>query len=315
VSLLIAPAIFATYFPFCTAALQRTVSPAEAQRRIPEVWQAPTDIASRDLVYGPWGQEHAPDPEATFSFRHAKTHGVSPGLTVTDAGDREWSVKVGPEGPVEVVVSRVLSAVGYHQPPVYFLKTFRMKDEHGLRTLPGGRFRPRVKELKELDDWSWQENPFVGTKPYQGLLVILMLLDSSDLKNSNNSMYEFKPKEGWPRRWYVVRDLGTALGETGRLDPKRNDPDIFERHKFISGVHDGFVEFSYHGWHRELYRNRVMPDDVKWACDLTAQLTDRQWADAFTTAGYEPEVAARFIAALKARIDEGRHIDQQLSSR
>jgi hypothetical protein len=27
-------------------------------------------------------------------------------------------------------------------------------------------------------------------------------------------------------RWYVVRDIGTALGESGRIDPRRNDPDM-----------------------------------------------------------------------------------------
>src|SRR5207245_6616983 len=52
------------------------------------------------------------------------------------------------------------------------------------------------------------QNPFVGAKPYQGLLVILIMLDSSDLKNSNNTLYELKePREG-ATRWYVVRDVG-----------------------------------------------------------------------------------------------------------
>jgi len=38
------------------------------------------------------------------------------------------------------------------------------------------------------------------------------------------------------------------------------------------------------------------------------QLTDDQWRDAFRAGGYEPRVAARFIAQLHARIEEARRI-------
>ena len=218
-------------------------------------------------------------------------------MTVTDPQGREWHVKQAPhnhqgaEGPVEVVLSRVLSAVGYHQPPVYFVPSFAMTDASGAHVEPGGRFRLKVTSLKKLGDWSWQQNPFVGTRPYQGLLVILTMLDSSDLKNVNNTLYEIDTPDHARRRWFVVRDLGTALGETGRLKPKRGDPDLFERHPFINGVRDGFVEFNYHGWHQELLRHRISPEDVHWASDLLAGLSQQQWLDAFRAGGYEPAVA------------------------
>ena len=45
----------------------------------------------------------------------------------TQANDGvEWSVKLGPEAHTEVVLSRVLSAVGYHQPPVYYLPAWQL---------------------------------------------------------------------------------------------------------------------------------------------------------------------------------------------
>jgi hypothetical protein len=81
---------------------------------------------------------------------------------VRDSRGREWHVKQaghddrGAEGPVEVVLSRVLSAVGYHQPPVYFLPSFTMRDAHGTRTEPGGRFRLHGKVMKAVGEWSWQ---------------------------------------------------------------------------------------------------------------------------------------------------------------
>jgi len=273
---------------------------------MPELWH-PADTAPADTFNGPWGAERAPDPKATYTFVRQKTHGVSPGLTVRDARGVEWSVKEGDEGPVEVTVSRILSSVGYHQPPVYFLATYMLTDEKGrTHMVGGGRFRPHEKGLSDKGEWSWQQNPFVGTKPYQGLLVILMMLDSSDLKNSNNSLYELKePREG-ARQWFVVRDIGTSLGETARLDPKRNDPALFEHEKFITGVRGGFVEFNYHGWHQELFKHRITPADVQWASDLLGKLSDAQWADAFRAGGYQPDVAGRFIRRLHEKIEEGR---------
>jgi hypothetical protein len=305
------PMLIALYYPGCTTKVEPTMPPSQAP--MAEFWQQPTDIQSRDLYYGPWGRERAPDPNAAFAFVERKQHGTNPGVTVKDPQGREWHVKQPPhydqgaEGPIEVTLSRVLSAVGYYQPPIYFLPRLSITDARGTHVEPGGRFRLTDKSIKNTGDWSWQQNPFVGTRPYQGLLVILVMFNSWDLKNDNNSVYEVKqPGEGVTRR-YVVRDLGAALGETARLAPQRGDPDIFAREPFITGVKDGFVQFNYHGWHPELLKH-ISPDDVVWASELLGQLTDRQWNDAFRAGGYEPAVADRFIGRLQQKIAEGRHM-------
>lgn len=306
------PLLIALYYPFCTAKVQPTMPPSEAQ--LAELWQEPRDIASRDLFSGPWGAERAPDLDVTYTFLERKQQGTNPGITVEDPRGREWHVKQPPhndqgaEGPIEVTLSRVLSAVGYHQPPVYFLPRLSVKDDKGTHVEPGGRFRLTDKSIKHAGDWSWQQNPFVGTRPYQGLLVILQMFNSSDIKNENNALYTLKNHGEGPGdadRWYVVRDLGTALGETGRLAPLRGNPDIFEREPFITGVKDGFVQFNYHGWHQELFK-RISPDDVVWASELLGQLSDRQWSDAFRAGGFEPAIADRFIRRLHQKIAEGR---------
>jgi hypothetical protein len=308
--------LIALYYPFCAPRVQPTMPPWDAP--LAEFWQRPGDIASRDLFYGPWGKERAPDPGATYTFSERKRHGTNPGVTVLDPLGREWHVKQPPhndqgaEGPIEVTLSRVLSAVGYHQPPVYFVPSLSIADEDGTHMEPGGRFRLTEKSLKHLGAWSWQQNPFVGMRPYQGLLVILMMFDSSDLKNENNALYEVHKHGDDVERWYVVRDLGTALGETGRLAPQRGDPDIFEREPFITGVKDGFVEFNYHGWHQELLK-RISPGDVAWASEWLEQLSDQQWSDAFRAGGYERAVADRFIGRLHQKIVEGRRLAETLS--
>jgi hypothetical protein len=313
VGLMVFPTLVAVYMPTCAPEVRPSLPPGQAHAA--ELWQQPS-VTESDTFYGPWGQENAPDAHATYRFVRGKQHGVNPGLTVTDPKGREWHVKQAPqpapkgaEGPIEVVLSRVLSAVGYHQPPVYFVRSFTIADEAGTHAEPGGRFRLHDDALKVGGQWSWQQNPFVGTKPYQGLLVILMMFNSSDLKNDNNVLYELKkPREG-ADRWYVVRDLGTALGETGRLNPKRDDPDLFDHLAFITSVRHGVVEFDYHGWHQELFHH-ISPDDVRWASALLGGLTDRQWTDAFRAGEYEPAIADRFIRRLHQKIAEGQRVGE-----
>ena len=315
-SVLVGSMLIALFQPFRAGHVQSAMPPEQAP--MAEFWQRPSDIASRDVFYGPWGIERAPDPKAKYLFVDRKREGTNPGMTVEDQLGHEWHVKqpphndLGAEGPVEVTLSRVLSAVGYHQPPVYFVPSFSVTDDRGTHLEPGGRFRLTDKSIKHIGPWSWQRNPFVGTQPYRGLLVILLMFNSSDLKNDNNALYEVRHGDGDVKRWYVVRDLGTALGETARLAPRRNNLELFEPQPFINTVIDGVVRFNYHGGHDELLQ-RISPDDVAWASGLLGELTADQWSDAFRAGGYEPEVANRFIARLRQRIAEGRRLGETTS--
>jgi hypothetical protein len=278
------------------------------------LWEDPADIAERDTFHGPWGAERAPDPTAVYAFVRPKTGGTNPGVVVKDAAGRTWHVKQpligirGDEGPVEVVLSRVLSAVGYHQPAVYYLPSFTIVDAAGRRTEPGGRWRLDDDQLKARGSWSWTDNPFAGTRPLHGLLAILMIFNGTDLKDSNNTLYQYRPPTSPHELRYVVRDLGAALGETGRREPRRNNIALFERSGFIDGVRDGFVRFDFRGRHQKLVRGRITAGDLLWGCDLLGRLSDKQWADAFRAGGYPADVAARYIAAIRGRIAEGRRV-------
>src|SRR5262245_56882648 len=115
-------------------ATKAPLSAAADDAQLAQLWQQPSDLQRRDLFYGPWGARNAPDPGATYTFVRPKAGGVNPGVVVRDPQGRTWHVKQspldddkesdidvqGPEGPVEVALSRILSAIGYHQPPVYF---------------------------------------------------------------------------------------------------------------------------------------------------------------------------------------------------
>jgi hypothetical protein len=190
---------------------------------------------------------------------------------------------------------------------VYYLPGFTLKDDFGQRVEVGGRFRLKPDGLKEVNTWDWAANPFVGSKEFQGLIVLLMMFNSTDLKNSNNSIYERRDGD-LVEHWYLARDIGSAFGDTNRFVPRKNHPDAFEREPFILGVTNGYVDFAYNGWYKNLVRERITPEDVVWACNLFGRLSDQQMQDAFRAAHFEPEIATRFIAKLREKIQQGRSL-------
>ena len=59
----------------------------------------------------------------------------------------------------------------------------------------------------------------------------------------------------------------------------------------------------------------IRPSDVRWAGQLMAKLTDKQWHDAFRAANYSTADAERYIARMKQKIDDAvalraRPVDQ-----
>jgi len=319
---LVGPVVLATGLGVGAApARHKPAAAVSSTAPLSTLWEEPTDLPDRDLFYGPWGRENAPDPQAVYTYLRPKEGGVNPGVIVRDPENREWHVKQsaadntkGAEGPVEVVLSRVLSAIGYHQPPVYFLPSFRMQKSLGApKTEPGGRFRLARKGLKDIGSWAWMNNPFRDTVQLRGLLLVLDVFNSSDLKNSNNTVYTVRDGDA-TAQWFVVRDLGTALGETGRLAPMRSNPSLLGKQPLIAGVSGGYLRFHYRGRHQELFDRRITPADAVWAGTLLSQLSDKQWHDAFYAGGYTPEVTDRFLTVIRARIDEALHADDAVTT-
>jgi hypothetical protein len=292
-------------------AIGADVEPREFRDVLPapmeEFWVEPTDLEQRDLFAGPWGLEHAPNPDEQFTFVAPKTTGTNPGMTVKDSRDREWSVKQGNEAQPEVVVSRLLSALGYRQPPVYYLPEFKLRSGRGYAMEPAGRFRPKIPQLKHVGDWKWKENPFVGTPPYQRLLVVLAMVNSGDLKDINNSLYEVE--DGSPvKRYWVVRDLGMSFGKLRRFVSTRNNAKHYTEQPFILGVADGYVIFKYPAKHRSLME-RITPAELRETCTILARLSEQQWYDAFRAGGYTRASAAPFIDRMQQKIRDGLAIN------
>jgi hypothetical protein len=269
----------------------------------------------RDLFWGIGGQKYAPDPDARYAFKERDAAGFSTKYDVKDPNGVEWNAKLGPEAQTEVVLSRILWGLGFHQQPIYYLPSWTLERDGRKSTESEARFRPKLKEFERLDEyWWWQQNPLVGTHELNGLLVVLLMFNSTDLKNDNNAIYKLnEPMEGAPR-WFIVRDLGASLGETGKMYPRRNCLECFEQHGFITGIDGEKVSFDYVGRHQELL-SMIRPADVRWAADRLQRLTDKQWHDAFRAANYSDSDAERYIRKVKEKIDDGlalraRPVDQ-----
>jgi hypothetical protein len=277
--------------------------PPPTEAELAQLWVDPGETP-RDLFWGVGGARYAPPPDAAYLLEARDTTGFSVSYDVRSPDGTEWSAKIGPEAQTEVVVSRILWGLGYHQPPVYYLPSWTLSEGNATRRETEARFRPKLDAYDRAPEyWRWADNPFVGTRPLGGLLVALLMLNSTDLKDDNNSLYEVSAGDG-PSRWFVVRDLGASLGETGKLYPRRNWLEGFERSGFIRSIDAGRVVFDYRGRHRELIE-RIRPDDVRWAAERMSRLTAAQWRDAFRAANYDERIAARFIARIQMKIADG----------
>ena len=176
----------------------------------------------------------------------------------------------------------------------------------------GRKAKPLPAELAALERLpasEWADNPFSGTRELKGLLVVLLMLNSTDLKDSNNSLYDVTASlPGAPAitrgRWFVVRDLGAALGETGKPYPRRNWLEGFEERAFITAVTASRVEFDYDGRHQDLLA-MISPADVQWAARQMSRLTEAQCARRLPPGNYAAPQADRYISRLREKIADG----------
>jgi len=129
-------------------AVERTSGEATAGSPADARWTEPSNLEQRDLFRGP--TEGPPPPVATdsFAFVARDTSGRSPGYDVKDGDGVVWSVKIGPEAQADVVASRLLWAIGFHQPPSYYLASWSLSGPDAGRK-EGARFQPSTHRLAE----------------------------------------------------------------------------------------------------------------------------------------------------------------------
>ncbi|HMG36904.1 MAG TPA: hypothetical protein VKM94_23435 [Blastocatellia bacterium] len=285
------------------------------------IWRQPSNIKTRDLFYGPGGK--ALQPKAPFRFIKEDREGSSPKFVIKDARGVQWKVKLGEEAAPETVATRFLWAVGYFTDVDYYRSALRVeglpKLERGNKyvspdnTVHGARLERAGK--KKLNDWSWFDNSFVGTREFDGLRVMMALVNNWDLKNENNSIYRVNGNQ----LRYVVSDLGATFGRTGGgWDRSKGKVEDYRESKFISKVKPKYVDFVLHSrppvpyavavpyyvnrTHMEKVGEHIPRENARWIGQLLGKLSSRQIKDAFRAGGYTNENADAYAFTVRDRI-------------
>jgi len=299
----------------------------EARTPVPVViWHETVDVPQLNLIYGAGGKEDAPNPNAKYKFRKEDESGTSPKFDVEDDSGVRWRVKLGAEPRAETAATRLLFAAGYFVDEDYYIEELHVEGLEKLHRgqsfvtgegmVHGARLERRMKEIKKLGTWEWSKNPFVGSREFNGLRVMMALVNNWDLKTVNNSIYQMEDQTE-----YVVTDVGATFGKTGNTASRsKSNLKDFEDSKFIDKVKEDHVDFVLHS--RPLfitafdvpnYQERTAMQaitkhiprrDAKWLGQRLGQLTEEQIRDCFRAGGYTPEEVEGYSRVIQHRIAE-----------
>lgn len=323
--------LFASVFPLAAQDQPRQRLPQpSAPQPAGVLWSEPADIASRDLLYGSGGEADA--PQGVMTFVKEDLAGSNPKFDVVDQEGTKWKVKLGVEASPETVASRLLWAVGYTTDEDYFVPELKVEGlpahlQRGQQYVgqDGRVHHARLKRIsegiKKGGPWKWKQNPFRGTREFDGLRVMMAVMNNWDLKDSNTSIRQ-DPSDP-SQATYAVSDLGASFGSNGlSWTQKRSKGNLhsYEGSRFITHVDDEYVDFGTPAAPIPIevldlpdFVNRVRMRWIgrhisrvhaRWMGDLLAQLSPQQIRDAFRAGGYSPQQVEAFSRIVEQRIAE-----------
>lgn len=290
------------------------------------LWRDPGRVESRDLKVGPGGEGGAPQPPFRFAEEHLS--GSQPCVSVVDARGRKWRVKWGEEVRSENFAVRLVWAVGYFAETTYYLAAGEIEGAADLqratacigadRRFTEARFElddPEVRKLFEEHSWAWNDNPFIGTRPLNGLKILAMLLSNWDTKDrrdvargSNTAIFETRVSRWRREAQYLITDWGGSMGRWGSniVTRARWDLEGFEAQtpQFVAGTAEGLVQFGYTGQRTGDVSAGITIEDVRWLYGYLGRITDRQIYDGLIASGASEDDATRFQRALRDRINQ-----------
>jgi len=267
----------------------------------PLLWREPSDIVSRNLYLGPGGEAMKPNL-SKVTLVEEKESASAAKFRVRDGSGREWMIKVGGEAQAEVAASRIIWAVGYYTDVTYLAPRVEIA---GKGIFENVRFEARSKAIKRLEEWMWDDNPFVGTNEFQGLKVLLALLENWNLKNENTKILFVREDEaGRSELRYIISDFDVKLDKTG-ISPSvwHATPGKPPAAQFIGKIKDNLIEFGYSGKHKERLSG-ITVAQARWIGAWLARLGNQQLRDAFRAGNYNADEIQYLERTVRARIDE-----------
>ncbi|MGE5321745.1 MAG: hypothetical protein ACM3SW_02710 [Actinomycetota bacterium] len=292
---------------FLLAVLSGTPLSAKAKKEKPRVgsapavlWREPVDIATRNLFYGQGGKEH--EPQGKLVYEKENLQGVNPKFDVRDSAGVKWGVKLGDEARPEVAAGRLVWAVGYFTDEYYYLPEINFTRPPALHRgtemikngkVVGVRLKRYNKRDHKIGYWSWNHNPFAGSKELNGLRIMMELICNTDLKPEHLVIYDVNHVE----QRYYIKDLGGSFGKAGlgftRTKGVLRD---YQQRPLIRRVSGNYVDF----W----YFKHIPKADARWIGGWLSRLSDEQIKDAFRAGGFSPSEVNGFAAKVRKKINE-----------
>lgn len=276
------------------------------------LWRGHADISQLNLFWGPGGEAGA--PKAPFTFIKEDITGTNPKVKVKDARGVQWNVKFDEEVHAEVAASRLVWACGYVVEESYFIPSGKIIGVKGLGRAKNfvaadGSFtnamfenRPDTVARRNVR-WSWEANPFAGSKELSGLAILNVLLNNWDAKVDNNNVLGMYGDDGKVYDWYIQSDWGGTFGKTGTFAKSKWDVRDYTRQAFIDGVSGGKLNLHYSGKMGSALKS-VPLDHAHWFASVIWQLSDEQIRDAFRAAGATDQEVTGFAARVRQKINE-----------
>jgi hypothetical protein len=334
----IAGAIAVTWLVFVfwrvrSAWKRRAAGEAPLTSRRSVIWRDPGPAERRDFAAGPGGRHGTPAPPFQFVEEHGA--GSFPCVSVRDARSRLWRVKWGEEVHTEVFASRLAWAAGYFVEVNYFVPSGRIEGASALQRAgeciqPDGSFAHARFELdepgviKHFDEhsWSWNDNPFVGTRELNGLKIVMMLLSNWDNKDvrdvargSNTAIFEHRVERDITEARYLIIDWGAALGSWGSnvLSRGRWDSGAYaaQNDQFVLGMDGDRVQWGYKGQRTADAVADISLGDVRWLYQYMEGISDDQLAAGLRASGATESEIADFTSAIRARLNQLRDLVSQ----
>ncbi len=299
-----------------------------AQVHHPVLWEDPGSIAEKNLLYGRGGADH--QPKGPFTFVQEDRNGTNPKFDARDSDGKKWRVKLGVEAKPEVTASRLLWAVGFFTDEDYLLPTATVANLNMRRgadlvhgdAITDARFDRKPKGENKIADWRWKTNPFTGTREFNGLRVMMAVLNNWDLKDVNNAVYS---DEKGDRQIFLVHDIGASFGSNTEHRTHTTDKGnlkSYEESKFIVKNEGGKVTFGTPAFPAkflydegpvlvgEAFRRSALDwighdipvADARWMGGLLAQLSHDQIEDAFRAGGFPEDQREAFVKIVEERI-------------
>ena len=246
------------------------------------------------------------------TFIEDQKGGYSTKYRVRDGAGNVWVAKIGKEAQSETAANRLVWAVGYESEITYLVPRLTIE---GKGTFENVRLEARPENIKRIGEWKWDENPFEGTPEFQGLKIMMLLINNWDIKDANNAILVPRESTGAGEARYIIGDLGGTLGKTGgAISRSRNKPSDFVRADFIDKVKGEQIDFHYSGKNKKLFAKMTVAD-VRWLSGWLTRLSGEQIKDAFRAANYSPEDVEELARAVRERIKTLANISGQLPAR